>query len=93
MKNYSRQMSDPAVTNDPARLANLAREQADLEEVVTLYQIHQAAEQELAEAQVMAADDTDPEMAELAPDRDRSPDRTTSGAARATATPPIATRP
>ncbi len=59
-------MADPAIATDPARLADLAREQAELAEVVTLYRAHQAADRELADARQMAGDGADPEMAELA---------------------------
>ena len=59
-------MADPAVATDPARLADLAREQADLAEVVALYREHQAVERELADARQLAGDGADPELAELA---------------------------
>ncbi len=59
-------MADPAIATHPTRLADLAREQADLAEVVALYREHQAADRELAGARQMIGDDTDPELAELA---------------------------
>jgi peptide chain release factor 1 len=59
-------MSDPAVAADPARLADLAREQSELEEIVTLYRAHLAADSELEDARGLLDDGADPELAELA---------------------------
>jgi peptide chain release factor 1 len=59
-------MADPAVATDPTRLADLAREQADLEEIVGIYRAYQAAEKELDDARELANDGADPELAELA---------------------------
>jgi peptide chain release factor 1 len=60
------QMADPSVATDPERLAELAREQAELEEIVSVYRAYRAAEAELAEARQLAGDESDPELAELA---------------------------
>jgi peptide chain release factor 1 len=60
------QMADPAVATNPARLADLAREQTRLEEIVGLYRTYRAAEAELAEVRLLAHDGTDPELVELA---------------------------
>ena len=43
-------MADPAVATDPARLAELAREQSEMEEIVSVYRAYRAAETELAGA-------------------------------------------
>ncbi len=59
-------LADPAVASDPARLAELAREQADIEEIVSLYRDFRAGEAELADARTLAEDGSDPELAELA---------------------------
>ena len=59
-------MADPAIATDPGRLADLAREQAEIEAIVTVYRAYRAAEAELADARTLAADEADPEMAELA---------------------------
>jgi peptide chain release factor 1 len=59
-------MADPAIGTDPARLAELAREQSELAEVVEIYRAYRAAEEELAGARELAADGTDPDIAELA---------------------------
>ena len=64
-------MADPAAATDPARLTELAREQSELEEIVALYRAYQAAETELAGAQLMAGTERDPEMAEMAAGRGR----------------------
>lgn len=59
-------MASPEVATDPARLAELAREQAELEEIVEVYRAYRAAEAELADAQLMAETESDPELVELA---------------------------
>lgn len=59
-------MADPAAMADPGRLAELAREQAELEELVALYRAYRAAEAELAGAQLMVETETDEELAEMA---------------------------
>ncbi len=59
-------MADPAAATDPARLAELAREQAEIEPIVAVYRAYHAAQAELADARALADDEADPEMAELA---------------------------
>lgn len=59
-------MAEPATATDPVRLAELAREQSEIAEIVSVYRAFQAAEAELAGARHLAADDADPDMAELA---------------------------
>ncbi|HEX9115523.1 MAG TPA: peptide chain release factor 1 [Anaerolineae bacterium] len=59
-------MADPAVLADHERMAALAREQAELEELVQVYRTYAATEEELAGARQMLDDDTDPEMLALA---------------------------
>jgi peptide chain release factor 1 len=59
-------MADPASGADLARLTELAREQSDLEEIVSIYRDYRRAENELTEAALLAEDGADPEMAELA---------------------------
>ncbi|MDW8069501.1 MAG: peptide chain release factor 1 [Anaerolineae bacterium] len=61
----SRQMADPEVVSDPDRLAELAREHAELEELVHLYRQYRQARAELAEAESLL-EDGDPELQELA---------------------------
>jgi peptide chain release factor 1 len=59
-------MADPAATSDPSRLADLAREQSDLEEIVGLYRAFRAAEAELVGARQMVDTETDDELVEMA---------------------------
>jgi peptide chain release factor 1 len=59
-------MADQTAATDPARLSDLAREQSEIEDVVSLYRAHRAAEAELADAHTMTGDESDPELAEMA---------------------------
>lgn len=59
-------MADPAVATDPVRLSELAREQAEIQEIVAVYRAYQAAEAELAGARALAEDGSDLELADLA---------------------------
>ena len=60
-------MADPAVATDPGRLAELAREQSEIEPVVTEYRAYMAARAELEGAQQMLAElPAGDELAELA---------------------------
>jgi peptide chain release factor 1 len=60
-------MADPAVVTDPGRLAELAREQSELEPVVSEYRAWLQAQNELEGAQMLIAEaDGDDEMAALA---------------------------
>ncbi len=62
----NRLMADPATTTDPGRLADLAREQSEIEELVMLYRQYLAANDELAGAMLLRDEGGDPEMNELA---------------------------
>lgn len=59
-------MADPAAQTDPGRLADLAREQSEIEEIVTVYRAYLAAAEELAGARQLAGDGADAEMAAMA---------------------------
>ena len=59
-------MADQTAATDPARLSDLAREQSEIEDVVSIYRAYRAAEAELADARSMAGDESDPELAEMA---------------------------
>jgi peptide chain release factor 1 len=61
----AQRMADPEVVSDPDRLAELAREHAELEELVTLYRQYRQAKTELEQAESLL-DDSDPELRELA---------------------------
>jgi len=58
-------MADPTVATDPAKLQEYGRERADLEEVVGAFRALRAADQAIAETELLATDD-DREMADLA---------------------------
>jgi peptide chain release factor 1 len=62
----NRLMVDQAVAVDSSRLTELAREQSEIEEVVSIYRAYRAAETELEDARSLLADGSDPEMTELA---------------------------
>jgi len=61
----AQRMADPEVVSDPDRLAELAREHAELEEIVTLYRQYRQARAELEQAESLL-EDSDPELRELA---------------------------
>jgi peptide chain release factor 1 len=61
------QMADPAVLGEPSRLADLGRERAELEEVVSVYNALDTAEKQLAEAEELASD-PDPDLSAMAED-------------------------
>ncbi|MCX7854707.1 MAG: peptide chain release factor 1 [Anaerolineae bacterium] len=61
----AQRMADPEVVSDPDRLAELAREHAELEEIVTLYRQYRQARTELEQAESLL-EDSDPELRELA---------------------------
>jgi peptide chain release factor 1 len=58
-------MADPVVVSDHVRLAELAREHSELEEVVALYRQHRADQGEFDDARLLLEED-DPEMRALA---------------------------
>ena len=61
-----RLMADPDIARDYERVAEYAKERADLEEVVSVYRDYKGAAEELAETQTLLTDDADPELRELA---------------------------
>ncbi len=61
-----RLMSDPAVAQDYERVAQYAKERADLEDVVTAYRDYKATGEELEETKTLLTDDADPELREMA---------------------------
>jgi len=60
-------LADPAVATDPQRLAQLGRERAELEEIVTVYRQLKDIDRQLAQAEELLEGE-DPELAELAAD-------------------------
>jgi len=59
-------MADPATATDPARVRDLAREQSEIAGIVDAYRALVAVNSELEQTRELAADESDPEMAELA---------------------------
>ena len=59
-------MADSAAATDPGLLSDLAREQSEIEPIVSEFRAYLAAQAELAGARQLAADEGDEEMAELA---------------------------
>jgi peptide chain release factor 1 len=60
------QMADPDVLADPQQLQALARERAELEDVVTKFRAYQKAQREIEEAKFLARTESDPELIQLA---------------------------
>ena len=61
-----RLMADPAVAQDYERVAQYAKEQAGIKDVVTAYRDYKATAEELEETKTLLTDDVDPELRELA---------------------------
>jgi peptide chain release factor 1 len=59
-------MADPEVAQDYERVAEYAKERADLEEVVGAYRVYKDTAEELEGASSLLTDDADPELRELA---------------------------
>lgn len=59
------QMADPAIANDYARYAELARQQSELQEIVEKYRAWMKTRNDLAEAEALA-DSDDADLAEIA---------------------------
>ncbi len=59
------QMADPAIANDYARYAELARQQSELQEIVEKYRAWMKARNDLAEAEALAGGD-DADLADMA---------------------------
>jgi peptide chain release factor 1 len=62
----TRLMADPAVAQDYERVAEYAKERADLEEIVGVYRDYKDTAEELEGTKTLLSDDTDPELQELA---------------------------
>jgi len=60
-------LADPEIVTDPQRLAQLGRERAELEEIVSVYRELRRVDEQIAEAEQLL-DGPDPELAELAAD-------------------------
>jgi peptide chain release factor 1 len=62
----TRLMADPEVAQDYERVAEYAKERADLEDVVGAYRVYRDTAEELEGASSLLTDDADPELRELA---------------------------
>jgi peptide chain release factor 1 len=62
----TRLMADPAVAQDYERVAEYAKERADLEEIVGAYRDYRDTSEELEGTKTLLSDDADPELQELA---------------------------
>jgi len=58
-------LSDPDIINDPNKLREYSKEQADIEETVTTYREYKNTRTELDDAKQMLEDDLDDEMLEM----------------------------
>ncbi len=61
-----RQLMDPAVLSDHKRLRELSQEHAHVQKIVAAWRAHRSLEAELADARALFADESDPEMREMA---------------------------
>ncbi len=59
-----RQLAEPEVASDPARLRDIGRQHAELSEVVSAHRAHREAVRQAAEWRALAKDEQDPEMGE-----------------------------
>ncbi len=59
-------MADPDVLADPQQIQALARERAELEDVVSRYRAYQKAQKELEEARLICRTENDPDLLQLA---------------------------
>jgi len=62
----TRLMAEPAVAQDYTRLAEYAKERAELEETVNTYRAYKDTARELEETRALVSDESDPELRELA---------------------------
>jgi peptide chain release factor 1 len=62
----TRLMADPKVAQNYERVAEYAKEQTDLEEIVSTYRAYKNATQELEQTRTLLAEDADPELQAMA---------------------------
>ena len=62
----NRLLVDPDVAQDYSRVAEYAKERADLEDTIALYRTYKATADELADTQELLVEDIDPELREMA---------------------------
>ena len=59
----TRELSGPGVASDPARLRDLGKQHAELQDIVTAYRAYREALRQAEEARVLAKEEKNPEMA------------------------------
>jgi peptide chain release factor 1 len=59
----TRELSSPEVASDPARLRDLGKQHAELQDIVTAYRGYREALRQAEEARILAKDEKNPEMA------------------------------
>ncbi|NLY29946.1 MAG: peptide chain release factor 1 [Firmicutes bacterium] len=64
-QDLTKQLGDPELLGDPHRYGQVAKQHAELEEIVGKYREYLRVEQELQDAEQMLADDPEPELREL----------------------------
>jgi peptide chain release factor 1 len=78
----TRELSKPEVAADPARLRDLGKQHAELEEIVAVSRAHRQAVQQVEEARALAEDERDPEMAEYLKAEEADAERRAASLAR-----------
>ena len=71
----TRELSQPEVASDPARLRDLGKRHSELEEIVTTYRRHQEAVRQAEEARLLAKEEKDPDMAAFLRDEEATAER------------------
>jgi peptide chain release factor 1 len=71
----TKELSQPDVASDPARLRDLGKRHAELQEIVSAYRTYRDALRQAADARAMARDEKDPEMAEFLRSEEAEADR------------------
>jgi peptide chain release factor 1 len=61
-EDLTRELGNPEVASDPARLRELGKRHSDLQEIVTPYRAYREALRQAEEARTLARDERDPEM-------------------------------
>ena len=64
-QDLTKKLGDPDLLGDPQHYGQVAKQHAELEEIVSKYQEYLRVEKELQDSEQMLADDPDPDMREL----------------------------
>jgi peptide chain release factor 1 len=76
------ELSSPDVASDPARLRELGKKHAELQEIVLTYRSFREALRQAEEARAMAKEERDPEMAEFLRSEEAAAERRAAGLER-----------